>query len=169
GTIEFLYPDNRKVLAFLRCYEDEIVLVVANLSRFVQYANLHLSRFRDHVPVELFGLTEFPRIGGEPLFVTLGPRAFYWFQIRRPDRGHDAHVPGGRSRPAAQITRAQWDALVRDGDTAVLAGVLPDYLAGQRWFQGKGRALRSVPVTDLLSGIAPAAPHRIALVDVKYV
>jgi hypothetical protein len=51
------------VLAFLRCHGDETVLVVANLSRFVQYANLDLSRFRDHVPVELFGLTEFPRIG----------------------------------------------------------------------------------------------------------
>src|SRR5690606_21498297 len=128
-----------------------------------------LSRFRDHVPVELFGLTEFPRIGVEPFFVTLGPHAFYWFQIRRPDRGHDAHVPGGRSRPAAQITRAQWDALVRDRATAVLAGVPADDRAWQRGSQGLGRALRSVTAPDLLSGIAPAAPHRIAIVDVKYV
>ena len=169
GAIEFLYPDNRKVLAFLRCHEDETVLVVANLSRYVQYASLDLSRFRDHIPVELFGLTEFPRIGSDPFFVTLGPHAFYWFQIRRADRAHEVLMPGGRARPEAHFSRAGWDALVRDGDTAVLENVLPGYITSQRWFQGKGRALRDVRVTDLLPGTAPGANHRIALVNVQYV
>ncbi|HEX6134935.1 MAG TPA: maltose alpha-D-glucosyltransferase [Longimicrobiales bacterium] len=169
GAVEFLYPDNRKVLAFLRCYQDETVLVVANLSRFVQYANLDLSKFRDHVPVELFGLTEFPRIGSDPFFVTLGPHAFYWFQIRRPERGHEVYVHGGRARPAARLTRAQWELLLRDGEVAPLAAVLPGHIAGQRWFQGKGRQIRGITITDLLPAAVPAAAHRLALVEVQYV
>ena len=169
GSIEFLYPDNRKVLAFLRSHEDETVLVVANLSRYVQYANLDLSRFRDHIPVELFGLTEFPRIGNDPFFITLGPHAFYWFQIRRADRAQEMLMPGGRPRPEKHFSRADWDALVNDGNSAVLDEVLPDYIVSQRWFQGKGRALRSMRVKDLLPGSVPGAGHRIALVEVQYV
>ena len=62
GTIEFLSPENPHVLAFLRSYEDERILVVANLSRFVQYVELDLARFKGMVPVELFGRSEFPAI-----------------------------------------------------------------------------------------------------------
>src|SRR5512138_2917016 len=60
GTIEFLYPDNRKVLAFIRRYENESILVIANLSRFSQYVQLDLSSVRGSIPVELFGRSEFP-------------------------------------------------------------------------------------------------------------
>ncbi|HSP55550.1 MAG TPA: maltose alpha-D-glucosyltransferase, partial [Dehalococcoidia bacterium] len=58
GSIEFLFPDNRKVLTFIRRFEGETILVVANLSRFVQYVELDLSAFRGRRPVELFGHSE---------------------------------------------------------------------------------------------------------------
>jgi maltose alpha-D-glucosyltransferase/alpha-amylase len=169
GTIEFLYPDNRKVLAFLRCYQDETILIVANMSRFVQYASLDLSRFKDHVPVELFGLTQFPRVGAEPFFVTLGPHAFYWFQLRPAQRTEEVWLAGGRARAEAQVSQENWDLLLHDGDARGLEHVLPRYITAQRWFQGKGRALRSVRVTDVLPTTAPNAEQRIALVDVQYV
>jgi maltose alpha-D-glucosyltransferase / alpha-amylase len=169
GSIEFLYPDNRKVLAFLRTHEDEIVLVVANLSRFVQYARLDLSRFRDHVPVELFGLTEFPRIGAEPFFVTLGPHAFYWFQIRPADRRGHAVRPDSPAEPAARLQLAAWRDLVSGGDATVLEPVLRRYITGQRWFQGKGRPIRGVAVTDLIPTAGQDDGHTIALVEVRYV
>src|SRR5438034_1346574 len=63
GSLEFLYPENRKVLAFLRKYEHERILVVVNLSRHAQYVQMDLSRFEGLQPVELFGRTEFPPIG----------------------------------------------------------------------------------------------------------
>jgi maltose alpha-D-glucosyltransferase/alpha-amylase len=84
GSIEFLYPENRKVLTFIRRHEDETILVVANLSRFVQYVELDLSAFRGRRPVELFGQSEFPRVGDLPYFVTVGPHSFYWFALE-PD------------------------------------------------------------------------------------
>ncbi|MEX1183015.1 MAG: maltose alpha-D-glucosyltransferase [Gemmatimonadota bacterium] len=169
GSIEFIYPDNRKVLSFLRTHGEETVLVVANLSRFVQYANLDLSRFRDHVPVELFGLTEFPRIGADPFFVTLGPHAFYWFQMRPAERAHEVWMPDGRARPVAHVPRDGWSALARDGNAAALEGVLPGYISTQRWFQGKGRPIRDVAVTDVIQLPATDAAHRILLVNVQYV
>jgi len=81
GTIEFLQPENRKVLAFIRRYENEIVLVVANLSRLVQCFELDLSPFKGMVPVELSGGTKFPEVGDRPYFLNLGPFAFYWFSL----------------------------------------------------------------------------------------
>jgi maltose alpha-D-glucosyltransferase/alpha-amylase len=74
GTIDFLYPENRKVLAYVRRYQEERILVVANLSRQAQYVELDLSEFRGMVPVELFGQTDFPPIG-ELLLVCLGAQA----------------------------------------------------------------------------------------------
>src|SRR5689334_13192105 len=81
GTLEFLQPANRKVLAFHRRYEDENILVVANLSRFPQHAGLDLSRFKGMKPVEMFGRAEFPVIGDGSYGITLGAHNFYWFAL----------------------------------------------------------------------------------------
>src|SRR5436305_4608660 len=78
GTMEFLHPENRKILAFVRRYEEETILVVANLSRLVQCFELDLPAYRGMVPVELSGGTHFPEIGERPYFLNLGPFAFYW-------------------------------------------------------------------------------------------
>jgi maltose alpha-D-glucosyltransferase/alpha-amylase len=82
GSIEFLFPDNPKVLAFLRRHENETALVVANLSRFSQYLELDLSRYHAMVPVEMFGQTRFPSIGTLPYLLTLSPHSFYWFILQ---------------------------------------------------------------------------------------
>jgi maltose alpha-D-glucosyltransferase/alpha-amylase len=83
GSIEFLHPTNTKVLAYVREYQGQTILIVNNLSRFTQPAELDLSRFNGMVPIELFGETRFPRIGELPYFVTLGPHNFYWFRLER--------------------------------------------------------------------------------------
>src|SRR5258706_12063063 len=83
GTMEFLHPENRKILAFVRRYKDEIILVVANLSRLVQCAELDLAEFHGMTPVELSGGTRFPEIADRPYFLNLGPFAFYWFALER--------------------------------------------------------------------------------------
>ena len=43
GTLEFLHPSQPEVLAYIRRYEGEQVLCVANLSRFAQPVELDLS------------------------------------------------------------------------------------------------------------------------------
>src|SRR5205807_7541681 len=104
GSLELLFPENRKVFAFIRSYEEERILCVFNLSRHVQCAELDLSAFRGSVPVELSGNQEFPPVGDLPYFVTLGPHGFYWFALERePEERH-------RERPHFSVA-GRWDAL----------------------------------------------------------
>ena len=84
GSMEFLPVENRAVLAYLRRWKDDVVLCVANFSRFAQPAQLPLQAFRGHTPVEMFGYTEFPRIDGANYPITLGAYGFYWFELTRP-------------------------------------------------------------------------------------
>ncbi len=84
GTLAFLHPENRKVLAYLREHDGVSVLCVANLSRFAQYVELDLAAFRDRVPVELIGRVQFPAIGELPYLLTLGPHDFFWFELTQP-------------------------------------------------------------------------------------
>jgi len=84
GTLEFLHPDNRRVVAYLREHEGVSVLCVASLSRFAQYVELDLARFRGRVPVELIGRVHFPPIGELPYLLTLGPHDFFWFELTEP-------------------------------------------------------------------------------------
>ena len=81
GTFEVLPVDNPSVLAYARQQGDDIVLCINNLSRFAQPAELPLQRFEGRAPIELLGRVPFPRIGELPYFITLGPYAFYWFQL----------------------------------------------------------------------------------------
>jgi maltose alpha-D-glucosyltransferase/alpha-amylase len=81
GSLEFLHPENLRVLAYVRAYEQEIILCIVNLSRFVQACELDLSAYKDYRPVELIGETAFPAIGDLPYFITLGPHSFYWFRL----------------------------------------------------------------------------------------
>ncbi len=81
GSMEFLEPANTRVLAYVRRYENETLLAVANLAESVQPVELDLSMFNGRVPVEMFGRVRFPPIGDLPYFLTLGPHDFYWFEI----------------------------------------------------------------------------------------
>ncbi len=85
GTLEFLAPENRRVLAYLREHDGTTVLCVANLSRFAQYVELDLTRFDGRVPIELIGRVHFPPIGQLPYLLTLGPHDFFWFELTTPD------------------------------------------------------------------------------------
>jgi maltose alpha-D-glucosyltransferase/alpha-amylase len=85
GSLEFLEPANRKVLAYVRRHGADTILCVANLSRSVQPAELDLSAFAGLTPVEMLGYTEFPAVGQQPHFLTLGPYGFYWFELQRRD------------------------------------------------------------------------------------
>jgi maltose alpha-D-glucosyltransferase/alpha-amylase len=86
GTMEFLAPSNRTVLAYVRRYRDDVILCVACLSANVQPVELDLRPFAGMIPVEMLGYTELPAIGDAPYFLTLGPYGFYWFELQRPRR-----------------------------------------------------------------------------------
>jgi maltose alpha-D-glucosyltransferase/alpha-amylase len=82
--MEILSAKNRKVLAYVRRLDEDVLLCVANVSRFAQPAELDLSAFEGYTPVEMLGYTEFPRVGQLPYFLTLAPYTFLWFELRKP-------------------------------------------------------------------------------------
>ncbi len=169
GSIEFLHPENRKILAFIRCHDDECILVVANLSRFVQYVELDLHAYKGMVPVELFGQTEFPQIGDLPYLLTLGPHTFYWFSLR-PQRVATENIDVSTyvSRLPSLSIAGEWQTVFRGRQKAALQATLPDYLQVCRWFGGKGRPLKAVTVKDALPMPGDLHPAYFVFLNVDY-
>jgi maltose alpha-D-glucosyltransferase / alpha-amylase len=143
GTLEMLFPENRRVLAFFRVYENERILVLANLSHLVQYVELDLSAYDGLTPVEVFGRTPFPPIGELPYFLTLGPYAFYWFAL---EERREQITVGAWSPPLLALDK-DFDVFGKNGLDA-LEGILPAYLMGRRWFGAKGREIKSTEVVE---------------------
>ncbi len=147
GKIEILNPENRKVIAFVRRHEHETLLVVANLSRYVQWTSLDLSLFIGMVPVELFGSVEFPAIEGPSYPLTLGPHAFYWFQLR-PSSGAPSEL---HHRSSGALARPRSLADLTGADLAAeLSGRVVDWLVERRWFRGRSRRIRGARIADVL-------------------
>ncbi|MBN1607571.1 MAG: maltose alpha-D-glucosyltransferase [Polyangiaceae bacterium] len=159
GSLEFIETNNPRMLAFTREYQDSRVLVVANLSRFMQYGNLRLDPFAGTVPMEMFGHNEFPPVGRSPYFLSLGPHGFCWFLLK-PATGGGAISSRGELR----ATGTWRDVFV--GARETLERLLPDYLPLQRWFRSKSLKVRSVSVVDSVS--VPGADAEIAVVRVDF-
>jgi len=83
GSIEFLYPGNHRVLAYIRKWGKETILVVNNLSSSAQAVELDLQGYKGNILIEMFGRNIFPRIGNLPYLLTMGPYQFYWFRLRK--------------------------------------------------------------------------------------
>ncbi|HSH40115.1 MAG TPA: maltose alpha-D-glucosyltransferase [Chthoniobacterales bacterium] len=166
GTLEFLFPENAKVLAFLRSHEGETVLVVVNLSRFSQVAELDLSRFAGCALMEVFGQNYFPAIKDAPYVLTLGPHSHFWFVLGpQPEsamRPAERHVP--TIRMPADL------AAVMNGDNRkfIEREVLPGYVRNRRWFGSKARSISGMRVAEQLPVSGEPGAARIWFVEVTY-
>ncbi len=167
GTLSFLYPSNRKILAYVRSHDGERILCVANLSRQAQAVEIDLSEHRGAVPIELTGGAAFPPIGELPYLLTLPAYGFFWFRLTDEAEAPlwHAHTPqplpefvtltakGGRIDYALEGRELQ--TLERD--------VLTEFLPQQRWFAAKGSKLRKARVTSL--GSIEGEPNRLLIVS----
>jgi maltose alpha-D-glucosyltransferase/alpha-amylase len=134
GTMTFIRPTNRSVLAYVRQYQDEVILCVANLSRSAQATELDLSPWKDRVPLEMLGRTRFPAIGELPYMITLAPYGYYWFQLKERDKSEHVQpsiVP--EFETLVVPLNATWVSLARTRGVFE-ADVLPGHLARTRWY-----------------------------------
>jgi len=134
GSMTFIRPVNRAVLAYVRQLGDEVILCVANLSRSAQATELDLSAFKDRVPLEMLGRTHFPAIGELPYMITLAPYGFYWFQLLERDKSQPmapSVVP--EFETLVVPVGATWVSLARTR-SVFEQDVLPGHLARTRWF-----------------------------------
>jgi maltose alpha-D-glucosyltransferase/alpha-amylase len=146
GTFEPVRCDNPKVLAFVRRYGDELVLVVANLSRFSQAVTLDLARYSGSTPVEVFSGNEFPRIGDTPYLLTPGFHNYYWFQLRKEERGPEPQAD--QPLPELKFAGADWDAILHGGEAARLAPALEAYARRCRCFTRGAAAPRTIRLAE---------------------
>ena len=165
GTMTFVECDNRRVLAFVREYEGERVLVVANLSRFTQAANLNLPSFTGTVPVEMFGHTQFPTVTNEPYFLSMGPHAFYWFVLEPATA--QALAPAGKEPPVLRVSE-NWDELLTDRRRQ-LENALALYLPSRRWYGSKTRHVSRLRIDDIVPiRMRSVQPASLVTVRVEY-
>ncbi|PIQ95893.1 MAG: maltose alpha-D-glucosyltransferase [Nitrospinae bacterium CG11_big_fil_rev_8_21_14_0_20_56_8] len=159
GTCEFLRPGNRKILAYLRRHNSDILLCVANLSRSAQPVELDLSEFTGRVPVEMLGRTSFPAIGELPYLLTLAGHGFYWFLLKTEvevPSWHEDRLPP-LELPVLVLFKSQ-DSFFPDKleGTQKSSGqnlrkqlekpILTQFLPEQRWFAAKGETIEKIKI-----------------------
>ena len=166
GTLDFLTPENRRVLAFIRQHEGERILVVANLSRFVQPVELDLRNLAGSKLVEMFGGTEFPDITERPYLLTLGPHAFYWFTLEHQEAVAEStglRFGEQRERP---IQLTSWEEPFSESVRSALTRVLPSFLKGRPWFLSRNRRIRATEFADVIR--VPETNCHILLLRVEF-
>jgi maltose alpha-D-glucosyltransferase/alpha-amylase len=161
GSLTFLKPGNRKVLAYLREYGDDVILCVANLARSAQPVELDLTRYKGRVPVELLGRTPFPPISERPYLLTIAAHGFYWFRLSTdvPMPNWHTHLLPAEDRPVLVLFDGWWSlfreqvvpwrmGLATKTRTRFESEILPRYVEAQRWYAGKGVAVSRAALTD---------------------
>ena len=167
GSLEFLHPENSKVLAFLRQFEGETILVVANLSRFSQAVEVDLARFAGCSLMEVFSQNMFPAIKETPYPITLGPHTNFWFLLRPQNEATRAQkervVPTLQAAPVLET-------LLHDGLRRQFEReILPDFIRGCRWFGAKARSVRAMQIRERVPIPLQDGSAQFWFVEVTYV
>jgi len=180
GTLHFLKPGNRKILAYLREYDSETILCVANLSRSAQPVELNLGKYKGRVPVELMGRTAFPPIGELPYLLTLHSHGFYWFRLAQGEEvptWHEERLP--RDEIPLLVLFDGWNSLFRERVVPWRIGMaekireqfetqaMPNFLQGQRWFASKDGAITRMALSDQILWEHPSASWFVSLYRVE--
>jgi maltose alpha-D-glucosyltransferase/alpha-amylase len=152
---------NMRVLAYVRTWRRQRILVVANLSRFAQHAELDLSRWAGSVPIELFGRTPFPPVAATPYALSLGPHAYLWFELRSPR----AQAP--RTLPQLAVER-RWVELLDERGRPELESALPVYLETCTRWATEGRSILSVRIEDALRIDSGRAQYALLIVRLTF-
>ena len=163
GDIEFLSPVNSKVIAYTRTYEDEKILVLGNLSRFSQPAEIDLEEYKGYTPVEVFSHNKFPVITDKPYLFTLSPYGYYWFVLEKERE----RVEGESKIPVLKIDK--WSNLLKNRTLQKLSEqILPPYLEHRRWFESGGRIIQEIKIKESIEVRIKGLPTRIIILEVIY-
>lgn len=164
GDLKFIASENAKILVFTRTYEDQTMLVVANLSRYAQAVELDLDNYKGSIPVEILSRNRFPAIKeGIPYFFTLGAYTCQSFVLEK------AHPEMDNEQRLSSLKLSKWKDLVSNEVLEQLeTQILPDYMMHLRWFGGKGRGLENIRIID--HAVIPMAPNNayLLLMEVSY-
>jgi maltose alpha-D-glucosyltransferase/alpha-amylase len=164
GSMKFISVENPKILAFSRTYEDETLLVIANLSKYAQPAEIDLRAFKGFLPVEIFSKNPFPVIREDaPYLFTLGAYSFQWFVLQKLQAKKDeiGKMPN--------MVLEKWDEVFHAGTKKQLEDlVLPPYLNKRKWFKGKNRTIFGTTIQKMVNIPLPSQPAYLLVIEVTY-
>lgn len=149
GSFELIRTENSKVLAFIRIYENEIILVITNLSRFAESASLGLEKFAGYVPHELFHQNPFPAIKEEPYNITLGPYTYFWMNLTPSNSIMHHEASEEKSR---LFVHKNWKHIFQDRlKSHMEKETIPKFLARMRWFERKSATVAHARIVTHIS------------------
>ncbi len=166
GNIEFIDTNNSKILAFTRSYEEEKVLVIINLSRYSQQAELNLSAYEGYLPTEVFSQNEFAVIGKEPYAFPLQFKNYFWFDLTKKEE--EEFADSLSSAPQLEISAHAWDQMSMPTRT-MLKDLLSDYMPKSRWFRGKAKKIKTVEIIDAIPLTDGPLKSYILLIEIVYI
>jgi maltose alpha-D-glucosyltransferase/alpha-amylase len=166
GTLEFLHPDNNKVLAFIRQLGDEKILIIANLSRFAQCAELDLSKHQGLVPVEVFGRSRFPATSDHGYFISLGPYAFHWFHLQPKEVGVESLTVGDSADAIPVLTASTPEDVFSYATSTGVTKFAAELLPKRPWFLGRNRHIRDVTISDRIP--VAGTQSYLLITDIEY-
>lgn len=146
GELRFIGCDNTHVLAFVREFEGQAMLVVANFSRYSQSANLDLQEFSDFRPTEVFSQNEFPVIGERPYSMMIGSSDYYWFQL---ERVQEVSADDGDGVPRISVSNRDWATFAKPVRDVLQKKVLLPYISRARWYRSKSSKVRKLRIDDV--------------------
>jgi len=149
GSLNFLSSKNPKIIAFIRRYEEEIILVVGNFSRSIQFTELDLSEFKGAIPHELFGRTHFPKIEEKPYFLTLAPYSFYWFGLHYEKLLGSQFPSSISSLPRLEVLE-NWTEIFQMPMKKAFEQHLLTYLKLQSWLKNKDAFFRTASIEEII-------------------
>ncbi|HEY8381040.1 MAG TPA: maltose alpha-D-glucosyltransferase [Microvirga sp.] len=148
GSLRFLYPANRKVLAYIREAADETILCVVNVSGSPQAVELDLSDHKGCTPTEMTGGSDFPPIGELPYLLTLPAYGFYWFQLGAASADRPHAPPAAPELFTLVLTGGPETIFQGRERTAFERTVIPRLISTRRWFAGKGKTIQRARLMD---------------------
>ena len=163
GKVRFLYPENPAILAFVREYEAEKILVVVNLSKNPQAVSLELSDYEDFKAKEIFSQTAFPPVSAQPYPMTLSGHGYFWLALEKADKPADAQA----GIPVLEL--ASWQALTEGkNDVQLTEQILPAYFQVSRWYGGKAKTIQQMKIRACVPFGGLLSQESVLLVDVIY-
>jgi maltose alpha-D-glucosyltransferase/alpha-amylase len=165
GSIEFIDSNNSKILAFVRKYQAEIILVIINLSRYAQQAELDLSEYAGYVPTEIFSRNDFAPIEKNRYVFPMQFKNYFWFELRKPHADEAKEIVSLDFR--LSMTARQWNAMSENTQKS-LKLLLLEYIRKNRWFRGKAKKIMDINIADAITMQTEMLNSFILIIGINY-
>lgn len=168
GDMKFIDSTNSKVLCFLRSYEKQRIILVANLSQFSQVATLNLSEFKDCDVTEVFSQNRFMNVGEGQYSITIGPYGYYWLQLDAAEKREKSEAGGELPLLATDLS---WEKVFGSYNEKrhFERKILPPFMKKCRWFGGKARIISKMSIEKMIPVKVSGQTHYLTVVEVHYV